>query len=98
VPIVFVQVTDPVRGGFVKSLAHPGGNITGFSSFEYAIVGKWLDLLKDISPNVTDILVMHDPKSAASSAQSSTMESLALSRGLKLKFAPVRDAADMKRF
>jgi putative ABC transport system substrate-binding protein len=97
VPIVFVQVTDPVRGGFVRSLAHPGGNITGFSSFEYAIVGKWLDLLKDVAPNVSDILVMHDPKSAASSAQSSTMESLASSRGLKLKFAPVRDAADIEK-
>lgn len=93
VPIVFVQVTDPVRGGFVKSLARPGGNITGFTSFEYAIVGKWLELLKEVAPNVNEIIVMHDPKSTASSAQSQTMESLASSRGVRLVFAPVRDAA-----
>lgn len=97
VPIVFVQVTDPVRGGFVKSLAHPGANITGFTSFEYAIVGKWLELLKEVAPTVNEIIVMHDPKSTASSAQSRTMESLASSRGVRLSFAEVRDAAEIEQ-
>lgn len=95
VPIVFVQVTDPVRGGFVRSLAHPGGNITGFTSFEYAIVGKWLELLKEVVPNVREVVVMHDPKSTASSAQSQAMQSLAALRAVRLKFAPVRDATEI---
>jgi putative ABC transport system substrate-binding protein len=50
VPIVFAQAVDPVGSGFVESLARPGGNITGFSVFEYGISGKWLELLKEISP------------------------------------------------
>ena len=57
VPIVFVQVTDPVGGGLVESLARPGGNATGFTVFEYAIGGKWLELLKEIAPRVTRAVV-----------------------------------------
>src|SRR5262245_12586466 len=61
VPIVFVQVTDPVGGGFVASLAHPGGNATGFTQFEYSMAGKWLELLKEISPHVTRAAVLLNP-------------------------------------
>ena len=60
-PIVFVQVPDPVRGGFVASLAHPGGNITGFTNFEYALGGKWLELLREIAPGVARVAVIQNP-------------------------------------
>ena len=61
VPIVFVIVPDPVGAGYVNSLARPGGNVTGFSLFEYSIGGKWLDLLKQIAPGVTRVAVLRDP-------------------------------------
>jgi ABC transporter substrate binding protein len=61
VPIVFVTVADPVGAGFVKSLARPGGNSTGFASFEYSVAGKWLELLKEITPRVTRAAVLRDP-------------------------------------
>jgi putative ABC transport system substrate-binding protein len=61
VPIVFVQVTDPVGGGFVESLARPGGNATGFTHFEYGVSGKWLELLKEIAPHVMRAAVIRNP-------------------------------------
>ena len=61
VPIVFVQVADPVGAGFVASLARPGGNATGFTTFEYGISAKWLELLKEIAPSVTRVAVLRDP-------------------------------------
>src|SRR5262249_57757673 len=60
-PIVFVQVSDPVKLGFVDSLTRPGGNITGFSTFEYPIGGKWLELLKDTAPSRNRVAVLFDP-------------------------------------
>ncbi|MGB9016938.1 MAG: ABC transporter substrate binding protein [Pseudolabrys sp.] len=60
VPIVFVIVPDPVGAGYVNSLARPGGNATGFSTFEYSIGGKWLDLLKQIAPGITRVAVLRD--------------------------------------
>src|SRR5437868_15173917 len=64
IPIVFVNAPDPVGAGFVQSMAQPGGNITGFSNFEYSMSGKWAELLKHIAPNVTRALVLRDPTSA----------------------------------
>ena len=61
IPIVFVQVLDPVSSGFVESLARPGGNITGFSGFDFGLGAKWLELLKDVAPNVTKVGVLRDP-------------------------------------
>src|ERR1700693_3763445 len=61
IPIVFVGVTDPVDRGFVANLAHPGGNVTGFASFEYSIGSKWLQLLKEISPNLRHFAVIFHP-------------------------------------
>ena len=59
-PIVFVQITDPVSTGYVESLARPGGNVTGFSLFEYGMSGKWLELLRQIAPRVTRAAVLRD--------------------------------------
>src|SRR2546421_146727 len=65
IPIVFVQVVDPVGGGQVESLAHPGGNATGFTSDEYSLSAKWRELLKEIAPQVTRVAVIRDPTQAA---------------------------------
>ena len=65
VPIVFVNVIDPVGAGFVASLARPGGNATGFTNFEYGISAKWLELLKEIAPRVTRVAVLRDPANPA---------------------------------
>ena len=67
VPIVFVGVIDAVGAGFVDSLSQPGGNITGFSNFEYGVSGKWLELLKEIAPRVTRVAVLRDPSVASGS-------------------------------
>jgi putative ABC transport system substrate-binding protein len=68
-PIVFVTVSDPVSGGFVESLARPGGNTTGFASMEYGMSGKWLELLKQIAPGVTRAAVLRDPSIPSGSGQ-----------------------------
>ena len=65
VPIVFALVADPVGAGFVNSLARPGGNATGFISVEYTLGGKWLELLKEIAPSVTHVVVIRDPADPA---------------------------------
>jgi putative tryptophan/tyrosine transport system substrate-binding protein len=69
IPVVFAQVADPVGGGFVDSLARPGGNVTGFTTFEYSIGAKWLELLKEIAPSITRVAVLRDPTFAAAAAQ-----------------------------
>ena len=76
VPIVFVQVVDPVGGGFVANLARPGGNITGFTQFEYSISAKWLELLKEIAPHTTRAAVIRDPAIAAGSGQLGALQSV----------------------
>ena len=64
IPIVFMNVSDPVGAGLVQNMAHPGGNITGFSNFEYSMSGKWAELLKQIAPKATRALVLRDSSSA----------------------------------
>jgi putative ABC transport system substrate-binding protein len=76
VPIVFVTVPDPVGAGFVKSLARPGGNATGFISFEYAIAAKWLELLKAIAPSLTRAAVLRDPTIAAGIGQFAAIQAV----------------------
>ena len=93
IPIVFVNAPDPVGAGFVQNMAHPGGNITGFSSFEYSMSGKWAELLKQIAPNVTRALVFRDPTSAAGIGQFAAVRSVAQSLGVELTPVNVRDAA-----
>jgi putative tryptophan/tyrosine transport system substrate-binding protein len=76
VPIVFANVIDPVGAGFVASLARPGGNTTGFSSFEYSLSGKWLELLKEIAPNLTRVAVVRDSLLAAGIGQYAAIQAL----------------------
>jgi putative ABC transport system substrate-binding protein len=76
VPIVFVTVPDPVGAGFVKSLARPGGNTTGFTAFEYAIGAKWLELLKEIAPSLTRAVVLRDPTIAAGIGQFAAIQAV----------------------
>ena len=97
VPIVFVQVVDPVGGGFVESLARPGGNVTGFTNFEYGLGGKWLEPLKEIAPRVTRAAVLRDPGAAAGTAQIGAIQAAAPSLGVEVKPINVRDAAEIER-
>jgi ABC-type uncharacterized transport system substrate-binding protein len=97
VPIVFVQVPDPVGSGHVESLARPGGNATGFATFEYGFGGKWLELLKEISPHVTRAAVLRDVALAAGSGQFGAIQSVAPSLGMELSPVGVRDASEIER-
>jgi putative ABC transport system substrate-binding protein len=97
VPIVFAQVTDPVGAGFVDSLAQPGGNATGFVLFEYAISGKWLELLKEIAPRVRRAGVIRDPAQTAGTGQFAVIQSVAPSVGMEVSTINVRDAAEIER-
>jgi len=96
VPIVFAIVADPVGAGFIDSLARPGGNATGFTSFEYAIGGKWLELLKQIGPNVTRIAILRDPATPSGTGQFGVIQAMAPS--LKVEVSPVnlRNAAEIE--
>jgi putative tryptophan/tyrosine transport system substrate-binding protein len=96
VPIVFANVVDPVGAGYVTSLARPGGNTTGFTSFEYSIGGKWLELLKQIAPRVTRIAVIRDPAYAAGIGQFAAIQTAA-SSALELSVIDPRDANELKR-
>ena len=97
VPIVFVQVSDPVAQGFVENLAHPTGNITGFSSYEFSIGGKWLDLLKQIVPSLTRVAVIFNPEiSPQSKFFLRSVEAAAPSFGVQIMTAPVHKTADIE--
>ena len=97
VPIVFANVIDPVGAGFVASLARPGGNTTGFSAFEYSLSGKWLELLKEIAPNVTRVAVLRDPSLAAGIGQFAAIQALAPpSLGVELSPIDARDPTEIE--
>ena len=93
IPIVFVQVSGPVEGGFVESLAHPGGNITGFANFESTLGGKWLGFLKEIAPGLTRVLIVMNPNNPGSRALSRSIHAVAPSLGIKVVAGGVRDTA-----
>ena len=96
VPIVFANVIDPVGAGFVASLARPGGNTTGFSSFEYSISGKWLELLKEIAPNVIRAAVVRDPALAAGIGQFAAIQAMA-PPSFELTLIDMRDPGEIER-
>ena len=91
-PIVFVLVPDPVAAGYVDSLARPGGNATGFISYDYSMGGKWLELLKQIAPRVTRVGVLRDIGQVAAVGQFSAIQSVAPSLGVEAIPVNVRDA------
>ena len=97
VPIVFVQVTDPVGGGFIDSLARPGGNTTGFTLFEYSTSGKWMELLKEIAPGVTRVAVLRDLSIGSGTGQFGVIQAVAPSLGVELRPLGVRDAGEIER-
>jgi putative ABC transport system substrate-binding protein len=94
IPIVFVAVTDPVSQGFVANLAHPGGNVTGFTSFDFSIGSKWLKLLKEISPNLRHFALIFDPN-ATPGAWLPLIKSAAPAVGLEVNEAAVNDDNDI---
>ena len=96
VPIVFVQVVDPVAGGYVASLAKPGGNLTGFTQFELNIGGKWLELLKQVAPRVTRVAVLRDPDIVEGLAQFATIQSVAPSFSVELITVGGRDPSEIE--
>lgn len=97
VPIVFVNVTDPVAGGFVASLSRPGGNVTGFTPFEYPIAGKWLELLREIAPAVSRVALLGDPLNHNFRGFWAAFEASANKQAVRTIQAPVGDAAEIER-
>jgi putative ABC transport system substrate-binding protein len=97
VPIVFVIVIDPVGAGYVESLARPGGNLTGFSLFEYGLSGKWLELLKEIAPGVTRVAVIRDTAVGSGVGQYAIIQAVAPSLGVELRPIDMRDAGEIER-
>jgi putative ABC transport system substrate-binding protein len=97
VPIVFALVPDPVGAGFVESLARPGGNITGFTAYEYGIGAKWLELLKQTAPSVTRVAVLRDPAITAGIGLWGAIQSVSPSFGVELRPVDVRDAGEIER-
>jgi putative tryptophan/tyrosine transport system substrate-binding protein len=97
VPVVFVGAADPVGAGFIDNLARPAGNATGFTSYEYSLSGKWLDLLKEIAPGVKRVAVLRDPTISAGIGQFGAIQTAAPSFGVELTPISVHEAAEMER-
>ena len=97
VPIVFAAAGDPVGGGLVDSLARPGGNATGFMSFEYSLSGKWLELLKQIAPGVTRVAVLRDPAFSSGNSQFAVIQAMAPSLRVEVNPVNLRDPGEIER-
>jgi putative ABC transport system substrate-binding protein len=97
VPIVFPFVSDPVGAGFVDSLARPGGNVTGFMTFEYSISGKWLELLKQIAPGVKRVAVLRDSAIPTGIGQFGVIQAVAPALRVEVNPVNVRDASEIER-
>jgi putative ABC transport system substrate-binding protein len=95
IPTVFVNVSDPVDGGYVQSMARPGGNVTGFTSFEYSIGSKWLELLKEVSPSLSRVLVMLNAENYTSRALLRTIEAAAPALTVSVVSADIRRPSDI---
>ena len=97
VPVVFVAVVDPVGAGYVDSLARPGGNVTGFTNFEFSMGAKWLELLKEIAPSITRAAVIRDPDLSLGAGQFSAVQTAAPSLGIEARPVNVRDPGEIER-
>jgi ABC-type uncharacterized transport system substrate-binding protein len=97
VPVVFVNVTDPVGGGLVDSLSRPGGNATGFTQFEYSLSAKWLELLREIAPGLTRAAVLRDAALTSGVGQFAVIQSVAPSVGVEVSPVNLRDAGEIER-
>lgn len=95
-PVVFAQVTDPVASGFIASLAHPGGNVTGFTQYEYSVAAKWLELLKEIAPWITRVAVLFDPGQPSSLGYVREIETAATGVGVRIVASPVPNATGLQ--
>ena len=96
VPIVFFNVSDPAGGGLIQSMSHPGGNSTGFTNYEDALAGKWLEILKEAIPNLERAFAMQDPLSPAWVGQQKALKSAAVRLGIQLVPAEVREIRDIQ--
>ncbi len=97
VAIVFAGATDPIGGGLVSSLARPGGNVTGFIGFEFGTTGKWLELLKQLSPGITRAAVLRDPTTTGGVGQFAAIQAVAPALGVELRPIDVHDAGEIER-
>jgi putative tryptophan/tyrosine transport system substrate-binding protein len=97
IPIVCLQVIDPVGSGLIESMARPGGNVTGFTQFEYSLAGKWLELLKEIAPNVSRVAVVRDPTRGPGIGQFAVIQAMAPQH--LVEFSPINpaDPAEIER-
>jgi putative tryptophan/tyrosine transport system substrate-binding protein len=95
-PIVFVQVSDPVAGGYVRSLSKPGGNVTGFINFEYAIAGKWVTLLREIAPRAIHLVAVLDPLLGTAAGVLGAVQAVSSALGLELRVVTARDGAEIE--
>jgi putative ABC transport system substrate-binding protein len=97
IPVVFTQVSDPVQAGIVSSLAHPAGNITGFTTYEYSMVGKWLEILKEISPSTSRVLLLLNPENVPQwTGYTRFFKPLAEGRGIEIDPGPVRNGDEIE--
>jgi putative ABC transport system substrate-binding protein len=97
IPIVFLQVIDPVGSGLIESMAHPGGNVTGFTQFEYSLAGKWLELLKEIAPHVSRVAVLRDATRGPGIGQFAVIQAMASPHRVELSPINAGDPAEMER-
>ena len=97
IPIVMLQVVDPVGSGYVESMAKPGGNITGFTQFDYSLAGKWFDLLMEITPRTSRVAVLREPTRGPGIGQYAVIQALAPARGVEPIPIDPSDVADMER-
>jgi putative ABC transport system substrate-binding protein len=97
IPIVFVSVSDPIAGGFVESLAKPGGNATGFTSIDYSMAGKWLELLKQLTPEVVRVAVIRDPRQVSGAGQLGAVQAVAPLLRVELIPLGVQNAAEIEQ-
>src|SRR5438477_1697203 len=97
IPIVFLQVIDPVGSGLIESMAQPGGNVTGFTQFEYSLAGKWLELLKEIAPQVSRVAVLRDATRGPGIGQFAVIQAMAPPYRVELRPINAGDPDEMER-